>query len=164
MDLNISFNRITVPVRASYIGQEPLRSFIDSLQALEETYNGEKFTRYCISLEREPAKTDIKLIRNLETDKLRIDINLNADLEGDDESARRWTIEDLDYPVFKEGVLKWAFSMLQKYGILGYSMTWDASGGYQLPFDTLLKLLGKEADYDEETQSFRSDFCKTLKQ
>lgn len=163
MNLIFNFNGIKIPFTASYIGPEPLGSLIKAVKGLEESCDGDKESRYFLSWDREPAWSEIEIVRNLETDKLKIAINLNADLMEDKESAKIWTIEDLEFSLFKEGVLKCACSMLQKYGLLGYSMTWDASEGYKFPFDDLLKVLGVEANFDNKTNSYRSDFINDFK-
>lgn len=163
MKLVFNINGIEIPFTASYVGPEPLGSLIEAVNGLEECYEGYKESKFFLSWEREPARSDIELVRNVCTDKLKININLDADLVEENESARKWEIEDFDYSVFKEGVLKCVFSMLKKYGILGYSMTWDASRGYKFPFADLLKILGVGTNFDEETESYRSDIINDLK-
>ena len=163
MRLVFNINGIEIPFTASSIGPEPLGSLIEAVNALEECDDGCLESRYFLSWEREPARSDIELVRNACTDKLKITINLDADHVEEYESARKWEIEDFDYSVFKEGVLKCVFSMLQKYGLLGYSMTWDASDGYKFPFADLLKISGVETHFDEGTRSYRSDIINDLK-
>lgn len=163
MKLVFNINGIEIPFTASYVGPEPLGSLIEAVNGLEEWYDGYQESRYFLSWDREPARSTIELVRNVCTDRLKITINLDADYVEEDESARKWEIEDFDYSAFKGGVLKCVFSMLRKYGLLGYSMTWDASEGYIFPFDALLKVLGVKASFDEGTDSYRSDIINDLK-
>lgn len=163
MKLVFKINGIEIPFTASYVGAEPLGSLIEAVNVLEECYEGCQESWCFLSWVREPGRSDIELVRNVCTDKLKININLDADLDEENESPRKWEIEDFDYSVFKRGVLKCVFSALQKYGLLGYSMTWHASDGYKFPFDALLKVLGVEANFDEETESFRSDIINDLR-
>lgn len=163
MKLVFNINGIEIPFTTSYVGAEPLGSLIEAVIGLEECDDGYQESRYFLSWVREPGRSDIELVRNVHTDKLKININLDADIRAEDESTRKWEIEDFDYSVFKDGVLKCVFSTLKKYGLLGYSMTWDASDGYKFPFDALLKVLGVEANFDEGTGSYRSDIISDLK-
>ena len=117
---------------ASYLGQNPLASFID---ACEDLYNEEG--TYYVVWQAEPGILEITL--DLKGDnQLYLDI---IDKDGDNESINGEWHEIIPFEVFVSAIVSEGFRVLNAFGLYGYKCSWPDYT--EFPLSNLLHITGR---------------------
>lgn len=155
MDIALVFNNIEIPFKASYIGPDPLGDLVLTLDILESPgyIPGIRYGRSCwVS---EPGEMEIEFERFLSEDQLDITITIYED------PKKKWEIKGVSYSLFKKEVLRCVCKMLTKYGIVGYSMTWNEDL-YNFPLKSLLKLMVNQCVALNSNDCYHTNYKKEL--
>ena len=134
---------------ASYLGQNPLASFID---VCEELYNEED--TYYVVWQAEPGILEITLDLK-ENNQLHIDI---IDKNGDNDIKGEWH-EIIPFEAFASAIVSEGFRVLNTYGLYGYQCSW--SDHTEFPLSNLLHITGNIQIKTIE-DSYISDIAKEI--
>ena len=145
-DKEISFN-------ASYIGDNPLSSFIDACTCLKE-----KWDEYHVVWEDEPGtlKIDLKLDKK---DMLHFDITA-SDMWDEDESVEKEWHEVIPFNAFEDAIISEGYRVLNAFGLYGYRNAWLNDEDF--PLTNLLHISDKSNELWED-DPFTTDILKELK-
>lgn len=148
-----------IEFNASYIGQEPVSSFIEAAVGLEEdSVNREYFARW----RDEPGKCNIDYYLDNGT------LNLSMEIEAPDSrgemisTIRKYSIP---FDLFHSAVRELAIRVVKKYGIVGFNSNWSSTDDPQevFPVGSFLRLLGMEATFKEASDELTSSFQDEVK-
>jgi len=145
-DKEISFN-------ASYIGDNPLASFIDACASLKD-----KWDEYHIVWEDEPGtlKIDLKLDNK---DMLHFDITA-SDMWDENESVEKEWHEVIPFNAFETAIISEGYRVLNAFGLYGYRLAWLNDEDF--PLTNLLHISGECEELWRERSS-TSDISKEIK-
>ena len=157
-DIVLTFDNQEVSFYASYLGEEPLSSLIESLIALEEEIENLDYTRFFIQWHSEPGVLDFEMYKDKGKDHMKIIIKRDDDnMDVSDDSVAE-TFE-LPYSLYKKTVINTALKALIKYGVKGFNDSWS-DGTETFPLCSLISLLTKSSSFNEE--SCHSDIFEEL--
>lgn len=153
---------------STYVGKNPLDSLLSGLWYLK--YQEDHFKKSESSCkfvwQDEPCGHFVQLFKK--NDDLHIVIQYFSDLS--DPNSHNFEFEDIElvldtvvyFDDFIQEVCKAAINAINKYGILGYALSWfDDLNHYSCPMAKLLYLLGSEFKYYDHNLCF-SNFDKEL--
>lgn len=145
-------NNKEISFNASYIGDNPLASFIDACMCLKE-----KWDEYHIVWEDEPGtlKIDLKLG---EKDMLHFDITA-SDMWDEDESVEKEWHEVVPFNAFEDAIISEGFRVLNAFGLYGYRFAWLNDEDF--PITNLLHISSESEELGEDG-SFITDISKEI--
>lgn len=159
-DIVLTFDNQDISFHASYIGEEPLSSLIESLIALEEEIINLDYTHFFIKWQSEPGVLDIEMKKDKGKDHMKIIIKRDDDNMdvGDGTGAKTF---ELPYSLYKKTVIDTALKALVKYGVKGFNDSWS-DGTETFPLCSLISLLTKTSSFNKTEESFHSDIYEEL--
>lgn len=152
--IRMTFDDRVIEYHASYVGEEPISTLIDAADALGGCYNGYLEYKCFVQWQKEPGCIEITFYRKEDKDYIEMTIE-SDDPEIDGYSAY------FDYNVFKDAVIKASLTVLQKYGIIGYSLGWNKTY-HTFPIHQLLALLGIKSSISTESDERYSNVFEEL--
>jgi len=139
---------------ASYLGPNPLDSFIEACADFSDSYSDGEFN---ITWYEEPGSLHITL-KLEENNFLHIDIKL-CTYESDDDVIQEWH-ETIPYECFESAIIAESFRVLKTYGIQGYRMSWLSHTDF--PIAPLLSLITKASPI-QKGDTYYTDIDAELK-
>ena len=175
--LELDFGSFVLPYNASYIGDEPISSLIETAYALQtyqydlledsdeyEPTNAHEiiwmdepgYLRLHFSIPAGSSDLTIKIAQNLE-DTYGID---DCDYEANEEQRE---IITMPKKLFFDAAINAALQALKRYGICGFNRNW-CDGSDTFPLHTLLQLLGADQKLKEveNEDGLKSDVFEEL--
>ena len=152
--IQLVFDDTTVEFLASYLGCEPLSNLIENIKQL--LY----IPHYSTTWTSEPAYMKIDFSVDEKREVLEVLIETDFQLPDDEVTPFRYQFE-VRFDVFKAEVIRAGLDVLRTYGVVGIDQSWS-DGPNVFPIATLLRLMGMDATYHEESGSYRTDFGKEL--
>ena len=145
-------NNKEISFNASYIGDNPLASFIDACMCLKE-----KWDEYHIVWEDEPGTLKIH-IKLGEKDMLHFDIT-TSDMWDEDESVEKEWHEVVPFNAFEDAIISEGFRVLNAFGLYGYRLAWLNDEDF--PITNLLHISSESEELGEDG-SFTTDISKEI--
>ena len=145
-------NNKEISFNASYIGDNPLASFIDACMCLKE-----KWDEYHIVWEDEPGTLKIHLKLG-EKDMLHFDIT-TSDMWDEDESVEKEWHEVVPFNAFEDAIISEGFRVLNAFGLYGYRLAWLNDEDF--PIINLLHISSESEELGEDG-SFTTDISKEI--
>ncbi len=145
-------NNKEISFNASYIGDNPLASFIVACMCLKE-----KWDEYHIVWEDEPGTLKIHLKLG-EKDMLHFDIT-TSDMWDEDESVEKEWHEVVPFNAFEDAIISEGFRVLNAFGLYGYRLAWLNDEDF--PITNLLHISSESEELGEDG-SFTTDISKEI--
>ena len=163
--ITLQFGGLAIPFSASYLGEMPLYTLLDAVEALERGEHNNKYWYHTV-WQDEPGCLKMAFVRYMKSDNLSLELQTNTSdvdehMDPYDGVFRHWSLS-FPYQQFRQEVVRTTLYCLKKYGLQGMTVNWNDEG-VDFPFLQLINLLdAKHGDIDGNGEC-KTDIFQELK-